>query len=90
MKMIRSFILSVLMLISAQALTGLAYAGEVNINKADAPTLAMELQGIGDKKAQAIIDYRTTNGPFKSVDDLSKVKGISAKTIEKNRNNINL
>lgn len=67
-----------------------AYAGQVNINKADASTLATELSGIGDKKAQAIVDYRKANGAFVTVEDLQKVKGISEKTIDKNRSNLTL
>jgi competence protein ComEA len=58
----------------------------VNINTADAATLKT-LKGIGDKKAQAIIDYRNKNGAFKSVDDLTKVKGISAKVLAKLQQN---
>ena|SRR3989338_7843139 len=52
----------------------------VNINIADVKTL-MTIKGVGQKRAQAIIDYRTQNGPFKSVDDLAKVKGVGAKRL---------
>jgi competence protein ComEA len=69
----------------ASALSAAVWATEpVNINTADAETLAT-LQGIGEKRAEAIIDYRTRHGPFVSVDDLIKVKGIGVKTVEKNR-----
>jgi competence protein ComEA len=66
----------------------MAWAGPIDINKADAPTIAKELQGIGLTRAQAIVEYRSKNGAFKSADDLRKVKGIGAKTLELNRANI--
>lgn len=64
------------------------WAGPVNINTADAKTLAKELDGIGAAKAQAIVDYRQKNGAFKTADDLLKVDGIGAKVLEQNRDNI--
>jgi len=67
-----------------------ALAGPVDINKADAKTIAKELDGIGLSRAQAIVEYREKNGAFKSLDDLKKVKGIGAKTLEQNRSNIRL
>lgn len=54
----------------------------VNINTATPQELA-SLNGIGPAKAQAIVEYREKNGPFKSVNDLAKVKGLGAKTVEK-------
>lgn len=62
----------------------------VNINSADAQTIASSLHGIGAKRAEAIVAYRNQNGPFKSVDDLSKIKGISKKIIDDNRERITL
>jgi competence protein ComEA len=56
------------------ALSGLA-AAAVNINTATKEEL-MTLKGVGDKRAQEIIDYRKKNGNFKSIDDLEKVPGI--------------
>lgn len=70
------------------ALSFWSWAGQVNINTADAKTLAAELNGVGAAKAQAIIDYRKLHGSFKTVNDLANVKGISNKTIEKNKDNI--
>ncbi len=52
----------------------------VDINTASADELAA-LPGIGDAKAKAIVDYRAAD-PFKSVDDLKKVKGIGDKMLE--------
>ncbi len=66
------------------------WAGPVDINKADAATIAKELQGIGLSRAQAIVEYRDKNGAFKSADELRKVKGIGAKTLEQNRANIRI
>ena len=55
-------------------------AEPVDVNSASNAQL-MTLKGIGEKKAQAIIDYRTAHGPFKTVADLSQVKGIGAKLV---------
>lgn len=59
-----------------------AFAGPVDINTADAETISAELKGIGLSKAQAIVEYRSKHGPFKSADDLSLVKGIGQKTLD--------
>lgn len=83
MKIIQSVLLSLLLSISASV-----FAGQVNINKADAATLSAELVGVGEKKAEAIVAYRTANGPFKSTADLMNVKGIAEATLKKNADNI--
>jgi competence protein ComEA len=67
-----------------------ALAGPVNLNSADATTLAKELDGIGPAKAQAIVEYRQKNGPFRSPEDLLKVEGIGPKVLEQNKGNIRL
>ena len=67
-----------------------ALAGPVNVNTADAATLARELDGIGPAKAQAIVDYRGKNGPFRAAEDLLKVQGIGERVLEQNRANIRL
>lgn len=57
----------------------------VNINTADAATIAGTLTGVGMRKAEAIVEYREAHGPFKTVDELVNVKGIGSKTLEKLR-----
>lgn len=79
---------SVLALLAALILPLPVFAGPVNVNTADAKTIARELTGIGLSRAQAIVDYREKNGPFKSPDDLAKVKGVGMKVVEQNRANI--
>jgi competence protein ComEA len=63
-------------------------AGPIDINTADAATLATAINGVGEKKAATIVDYRNTHGPFASVDDLARIKGIGAATIDRNRGNL--
>jgi competence protein ComEA len=59
------------------------FAEAVNINTADIQTLQDNLKGIGEKKAQAIIDYRTEKGGFKTLEEIQEVKGIGPKLFEK-------
>ncbi len=65
-----------------------ALAGPVNINTADAETIAAELNGVGPAKARAIVEYRKKHGPFRTADDLSLVKGIGERTVDINRADI--
>lgn len=60
----------------------------VNINTADAATLAEVLKGVGLAKAEAIIAYRKEHGGFKSVDQLAEVKGIGDKLVKANQERI--
>jgi competence protein ComEA len=68
------------------AISGVAIAA-VNINTATKEELT-SLKGIGEKRAQDIIDYRTKNGPFKTVDDLEKVPGIGPGTMKQIRSEL--
>ncbi|MBS0382431.1 MAG: helix-hairpin-helix domain-containing protein [Proteobacteria bacterium] len=81
--------LAVLALCLAIALPAVA-ATPVNVNKADAQTIATSLDGIGMSKAQAIVAYRDAHGPFKQVEELRHVKGIGEKTLARNHDAIRL
>ena len=72
-------------LILSALVSGAAWSGPVDINTADASTLARELNGVGPARAQAIVAYRNEHGPFKSVDDLRLVKNMPQKVIDANR-----
>jgi competence protein ComEA len=63
----------------------IAWAGPVDLNTADAATLARELKGIGPARAEAIIAWREANGPFKSPEDIVLVQGIGERVLEDNR-----
>ena len=78
-------------IVMALALAWAAFVGaadRVNINTADAPTIASVLSGVGLKKAEAIVHYRETNGRFNAPEELVKVKGIGPATVEKNAGKI--
>ena len=65
-----------------------SYAEPVNINAATADEIAASLNGVGSKQAAAIVEYRETNGPFQSLDDITNVKGVGVKTVAKNQDSI--
>ena len=60
----------------------------VNINEADAETLASVLEGVGLQRAQAIVLYRQQNGKFYSAEELTAVRGIGESTVLKNEKKI--
>lgn len=64
-------------------------SGKINLNKASSSEL-QALPGIGEVKAQSIIDYRESIGKFKSVEELSNITGIGAKTVEKLRDMVDI
>ena len=84
MKPTRSFLTTLILMASPLSIL----AGPVNINTADAETLASELNGVGISRANAIVAYRNKHGSFLSADDLLNVSGIGQATVDQNRNNI--
>lgn len=82
--LMKSLLLSLVLATSAFA------ADKVDINSADAAALAATLNGVGLAKAEAIVAHREQNGPFQSADQLAEVKGIGLRTVDKNRERIEL
>jgi competence protein ComEA len=68
----------------------LLLAGPVNINTASAEMLAKELVGVGPALAAAIVRDREENGPYKTPEDIMRVRGIAEKVLETNRENIRI
>jgi competence protein ComEA len=62
----------------------------VNINSADAAELSRVLSGVGEARAEAIVRYRDTYGPFETLEELSAVSGIGEATLARNRERITL
>jgi competence protein ComEA len=62
----------------------------VSINTASAEALAQAMNGVGLKKAQAIVSYREEYGPFKTVDDLKQVPGMGSSLVERNLSHLTL
>ena len=91
-------------MILALGVTGSAFAAEkstdnssaksvqivekVNINSADAETIANNLHRVGVKKAEAIVAYREAHGKFTSVEQLLEVKGIGEAILANNRDRL--
>lgn len=69
-------------------MVSVGHAQTVNINTADAETLASVLEGVGAQRAEAIVEYREQHGAFHSADDLLQVRGIGSATVENNRDRI--
>ena len=67
--------------VSVSSSSGKSANGKININTADSATL-QEISGIGPVTAQKIIDYRSDNGRFKTIEDIKNVSGIGDKTFE--------
>lgn len=75
--------------ITSETMTAEKEDGKVNLNKATQTEL-LTLTGIGPSKADAIIEYREQNGPFKAVEDIMEISGIGEKTFEKLKDQISV
>lgn len=84
----RMYILLLLLVLTFSP--ALVLAGTVNINTADAQTLAAALQGVGAQRAEAIVAYREANGGFEAVEDLLQVQGIGEATLRANRERLSV
>ena len=62
---------------------------KISLNQANLQQLQM-LSGVGEKKAQAIMEYRQKHGGFKTIDELMNIKGIGPKLLEKNKSKLML
>ena len=77
-----------LVLFASLVVPAIVWAGPVNVNTADAETISRELKGIGQTKAQAIVDYREANGAFTAPEELLQVKGIGTRVLTDNQGDI--
>lgn len=83
---IRTWLMRTVLMLSVVLVSSSLWAATpLDINTASAEQLAVVMKGVGAKKAQAIIDYREQHGPFKSIDELVKVKGIGVALVERNQ-----
>ena len=85
MRLIRYICLSLCLLSPPLFAEDPSVSSTVNINTADAATLSASLKGVGSSKAQAIVTYRDNYGPFKSVEELTAVRGIGDSLLAKNK-----
>ena len=85
----KGFFVAVLVSIAVfmTGICGVSAMEQVNINTASIDQL-MELDRVGAKYAQRIVEYREQNGPFKTPQDIMNVKGIGEKTWEANKDRI--
>lgn len=90
--LVRTICLSVCLALGAMAVaddSGNAQVPpRVNINTADADVLALVLDGVGRRRAQAIVEYREQHGDFRDAAELANVKGIGMSTVNLNEEKI--
>jgi competence protein ComEA len=84
MMKVRKVLWCVVLFLFALSVPLYAAQGVINVNTSTKEELMM-LPGIGEKTASAIVAYRQASGPFKTIDDMTKIKGISKKKLDKLR-----
>lgn len=72
------------------ASAAIAAPESVNVNAADAQTIAQVLKGVGLSRAEAIVEYRERNGDYRDAYELVNIKGIGERTVEQNEAKIRL
>ncbi len=88
MSNIRKVTVAIFITVLLQSISYPVLAELININKADVVTLSKHLKGVGDVKAQSIVEYRRQYGPFKNVNELVYVPGIGDGILNDNRSNL--
>ena len=86
--MVRKIVQSIFALLLTGLVVLTSWAGPVDLNSADAETIARELNGVGVSRAQAIVEYREQYGAFLSAEDLLNVTGIGPHILQVNKANI--
>lgn len=89
MKFSSSFLRS--LILAAACISVPAFADSdapINVNTADAETLAQVLNGVGEKRAQAIVKWRQQHGPFQSIEQLTEVRGVGGEILARNRDRV--
>ena len=81
-------IITIIAAFAVFAISSITMAAPVNINTANATEIAAALNGVGLSKAQAIVDYRETNGLFTQPGEIVLVRGIGLSIYEKNKEDI--
>lgn len=87
-RLCKTVVAALLLALSSTALAVGDDEDAVNINTADASTLARVLKGVGESKADAIVRYREEHGQFVDVYELANVKGIGERTVDANAERI--
>ena len=86
MDIIKRIVLITLLFVAVPALS----ADKLNINTATVQQISKVMKGVGKQKAELIVSYRHSHGPFTNLEQLKKINGIGPKTIEDNRENLTL